>query len=592
MRVIRKKFKYLAVFLVVLLLIPSGTQLNAASHREAPLISEDPTADNTDTYAFVSPEDPSKVVFIANYIPVEAPAGGPNFYNFSDQVAYDIHIVNNFSDGDARDDVTFRFQFQTAIKNPATFLYNTSTITSNADQNIQQTYTLTGIRGDPNDPSSPSFVIASGLTVAPNYVGVDSVPNPDVPAVQSIYAPGGIIRVFAGQRDEGFFADLGAIFDLLQVRTVTGTNGGQGVDALAGFNVHTIALEVPINLLTQDGSVPTDPNDPRAVIGVYASASRRGANGAFQQVSRLANPLVNEVIIPLGLKDIWNQRDPNGDATFLPFFQNPELPGLLNALFGVIIPITSREDLVQVFLTGVPGLNFTGNTPIADLLRLNVAIPPKKPTDTGFSRLGVIGGDTAGFPNGRRPQDDVVDIALRAMAGVLVPGFNVAPNNILGDGVDGNDRPFPGTFPFLPAPNAGSAQAGIKKVGEISYLAVMNGANEVPPVTTSATGKATLTQQGSTVNFRIDLSNITNVIAAHIHSGLPGVNGPIRVFLFNGPTTGLVNGTLAQGAFTAADVSGITFDQLINELRTGAAYVNVHTTANPNGEIRGQVQLQ
>lgn len=606
MKVQRKSFKFCAIVLILLLLIPGGTGLKAASHREAPLIAEDPTADNTDVYAFRSPEDPSKVVIIANYIPGEAPAGGPNFYNFSPLVTYGIHIVNNFTDGEAEDDITFLFRFQTSLQNPATFLYNIGPLTENADPdyNLRQIYSVTKIlRGQ-----SPQL-LAGGLLVPPNHVGSNSVPNHDIPAVQGIYTLPNGIRTFAGQRDEPFFIDLGATFDLLQLRTVTGANGGQGVDSFKGFNVHTIAMEIPINQLTRDGSIPTDPNDPRAIIGVYASANRPSqltfpgngqppiASGNLQQVSRLANPLVNELIIPLGLKDAWNQLRPNNELIFSPFYLNPEVAGLLFQLFNVTVPITAREDLSQVFLTGVPGLTCPNSSstcagaPIADLLRLNVALPAVGCSAAGFNRLGVIGGDLGGFPNGRRVCDDVVDIALRAVAGVLVPGFNVSPNNALTDGVDSNDKPFPNTFPFLASPHSGFDQAGIKKVGEITYSAAMNGAQEVPPVTTDATGKATFTQRDSTVSFKIDLSSISGVIAAHIHSGPTGVNGPIRVFLFSG-TTGSVNGTLVQGSFTAADVTGITFDDLINEMRTGNAYVNVHTTTNSGGEVRGQIQLE
>jgi hypothetical protein len=612
MKVTRRTSKFFAVFLIVLLLIPGGTSPKAASHREAPLIAEDPTADNTDTYAFVSPEDPTKLVILANYIPFEAPAGGPNFYNFSDQVTYDIHIVNDFSDGDATEDLTFRFNFQTVISNPFTFLYNFGPLTGlnpNPNQNIYQTYTITGIAGPTNKPKAQVLLTPFPLTVPPNYVGINSVPDPDTTnffGIGSIPLPpqvgGGTLRVFAGQREEGFYADLGAIFDLLQLRTVTGANGGRGVDALAGLNVHTIALELPITAVTKNHLLPTSPNDPNAIIGVYASASRKVGN-QLQQVSRLANPLVNEVIIPASLKDQWNTSNPNNESQFLFFYQFPEVATLLSQLFGVNVPPAPRNDIVQALLTGVPGLNCPNTSPtcsgapVADLLRLNLAIPPKKPGDPGFSRLGVIDGDISGFPNGRRVYDDVVDIALRVMAGVLVPGFNIAPNNALSDGVDGNDKAFLNGFPFLPTPYNGYIQsAGIRSVSEtvpeFRYLVVLNGASEVPPVSTTASGAATFSQKDNTVNFKIVLSNISGVTAAHIHSGAAGVNGPIRVNLYTGPTTGALNGTLVEGTFTPADVNGISYNDLINEMKNGTAYVNIHTTTNPNGELRGQIQLQ
>jgi hypothetical protein len=605
---IRRKFKFIAWLLAMLFLTPSGVTLNAASHREAPLIAEDPTADNTDTYVFVSPEDPTKIVIIANYIPFEAPAGGPNFYNFSDDVTYGIHITNNFTDGDATEDISLLFDFQTQIVYPTTFLYNIGPITGpnpSPNQNIFQTYTITGVAGAVSNANSPRVPLAQGLAVPPSYVGSNSVPDPDVTNFFGVYTVnlpaqvgGGTFRVFAGQREEGFYADLGAIFDLAQLRTVTGTNAGRGVDALAGFNINTIAVELPISVVTKTRSLITDPNDPNAIIGVYASASRT-VNGKPQQVSRLANPLVNEAIIPAFLKDQWNATDPNDEAQFLQFYQNLELASLLNVLFGVSVPPAPRSDIVQVFLTGVPGLNFTGNLPLADLLRLNVAIPPKKPGDAGFSRIGVIGGDNSGFPNGRRVYDDVVDAELRAAAGVLVSGFNISPNNVLGDGVDDNDKSFLGGFPFLPTPFNGFTQAaGLRSIAdtvpEFRYLSVLNGANEVqtPPVVTNASGAATFSQKDNVVNFKVVLANISGVTAVHIHSGAAGVNGPIRVNLFTGPTTGPVNGTLVQGSFAPTNVTGITYDQLINELKAGTAYVNVHTLAFPNGELRGQIILQ
>ena len=428
----------------------------ASSHREAPLISQDPLADNTDVYAFVSPANPDRVALIANFIPLEAPYGGPNFFKFDDNVLYDINIDNN---GDAVEDVVFEFKFRTVMLNPNTFLYNTGTITSldSPAFNVRQFYTLTRFDG-PRD-TIRGTVLAQDVPTPPVNVGFRSTPNYDLLAKLAIRQLPNGTQVFAGQRDDPFFVDLN-VFDLLAVPPADNDNS----DSLAGFNVHTIALEVPISSVTANGARPSSASDPNAVIGVWSTASRPSVtvrsggqeqqSGRYVQVSRLGQPLVNEVVIPRGVKDVFNSLHPTGDGAALSFVTDPEVPRLLSALFGIQSPPTPRNDLVTIFLTGIPGLNQPPNVRPSEMLRLNVAIPP----NTNPNRLGVLAGDIAGFPNGRRLTDDVVDIALRAMAGAtpLTPSFNTGINAQLGDGVPANDKPFLFFFPYVASPTPGN----------------------------------------------------------------------------------------------------------------------------------------
>jgi len=289
-----------------------------SSHREAPEISKDPVADNTDLYAFVSPDQPNTVTLISNYIPLEEPPGGPNFFEFGDDVLYEIKIDN---DGDALAEVTYQFRFQTQVSNPDTFLYNTGPITSisSANWNRKQFYSVTLV-----DASGHSHLLGSGLACPPCNIGPRSTPDYENLAEQAVHSLPGGIKVFAGQRAEGFYVDLGSIFDLGALRPFQNLHliplpATQGVNGTTGLNVHTIAIQVPKTLLTRDGSNPTNPADPRSVIGVWASASRRMATilqgmgqiqeaGPWVQVSRLGEPLINEVIIPMGKKDDWTRR--------------------------------------------------------------------------------------------------------------------------------------------------------------------------------------------------------------------------------------------------------------------------------------------
>jgi len=436
----------------------------ASSHREAPMITEDPSVDCTDVYAFVSPDATGSVTLIANYIPLEEPSGGPNYYKFSDTALYEIHVDNN---GDALEDITFQLQFTTTTKTLSTFLYNTGPITVAAggndydNLNVVQRYKLTRVDGDRR--TGKKTVLADGLLVAPTNVGPKSVPDYAALAAAATYTLGDGTRVFCGPRDDPFFINLGRAFDLLNVDPVL--PGGQAAvqgataDHLAGFNCHTIAIQIDKAKLTADGASPTDATNPNSIVGVWSTASRRqvrlnrtqGADpvvgGAWVQVSRLGMPLVNELVIPRADKDRFNNSEPKDDTQFLSYVQNPEPAGILNALFGLTPPANPRTDVVQAFLTGLPGLNEKG-TP-CEYQRLNMAIAPSAAPD----RLGALAGQLDGFPNGRRLGDDTVDIALRVVNGILVDA--TANGAELGDTVAQNDLPFLTSFPYVSPPHDG-----------------------------------------------------------------------------------------------------------------------------------------
>jgi hypothetical protein len=444
----------------------------ASSHREAPLISADPLADNTDVYAFVSPDVPDTVTLIANWIPFEQPDGGPNFYKFGDDVLYRINIDN---DGDAHDDIVFEFRFKTHIQNSNTFLYNTGPITSLDDPNfnIRQTYSVTRI------DRHGRTVLGDGLATPPVNIGPRSTPNYQLLANAAVQTLSDGSKVFAGQRDDPFFADIGSIFDLLGLRPFNSAHliplpPGPGVDGLMGLNTHTVVLQVRKSLLTHDGSAGTDPGNTNSIIGVYSTTLRRRIRidddrdrdhdgdvdrerEEWVQVSRLGMPLVNEVVIPLGQKDRFNASVPGDDAQFAPFVLNPEPSRLIPVLYpGVQVPAAPRNDLAAIFLTGIPGLNQPQNVKAAEMIRLNMAITPSAVPN----RLGLLAGQSDGFPNGRRLGDDVVDIELRALAGgtPFTPAFDKAPNNALGDGVDQNDQSFLPSFPYVANPFGGYEQ--------------------------------------------------------------------------------------------------------------------------------------
>jgi Domain of unknown function (DUF4331) len=457
-----------------------------SSHREAPAIAKDPVADSTDLYAFVSPDAPGTVTLIANYIPLESPAGGPNFFEFGDDVLYAIYVDN---DGDAKPDVTYRFRFKTQIKNPNTFLYNTGPISTidSPNWNRPQFYSVTRATGD------EEALLGQHLACPPCNIGPRSTPSYAALAQSAIHSlAGGHGTVFAGQRQEGFYVDLGAIFDLGALRPFQNLHliplpAVHGVNGTEHLNVHTIALQVPIADLTRDGlSSFSGSSDSKAVIGVWTAAYRRQARirsepgdegqpddvetGPWVQVSRLGNPLFNEVIVPMSQKDLWNSLPPSSDSKFIGSVQHPELAKLLPILYPGVFPnlaglSAARADLVAILLTGIPSgivggfQNFTGSTP-ADMLRLNMAIG----ASTKPNILGLVGGDAAGFPNGRRVFDDVTTIELRAVAGATYPLVNPSykPDGAAGAIYDlenptTNTPPvsYLSSFPYLNHPESG-----------------------------------------------------------------------------------------------------------------------------------------
>jgi hypothetical protein len=458
-----------------------------SSHREAPEISKDPVADNTDVYAFVSPDHPDTVTVISNFVPLQDPPGGPNFFEFGDDVLYSIYIDN---DGDGLPEISYVFNFSTELRNPNTFLYNTGQITSldSPNWNKRQFYSVTRVEGDDTTAYGTgrdgvrlrARELGEHLACPPCNIGPRSTPNYAALGQAAVHSLPGGVKVFAGQRTDGFYVDLGAIFDLADLRPfqnlhVIPTPAAAGVDATKTLNIHTLALQIPISQLTANGSVPKDALGSSAVIGVWSAASRRkvrmindddderSQTGPWAQVSRLGNPLFNEVIVPLGEKDGWNTRYPAGDAAFAEHVEHPELAKLLPVLYPGVFPNLAalnkpRADLVAILLTGlpngvVPGFqNFTGKVK-ADQLRLNVGIAPaSKP-----SRFGLLGGDVAGFPNGRRVFDDVVSIELRAVAGVTFALVDKtfkpdAAAGQLSQGLTPAANRYQETFPYLAPP--------------------------------------------------------------------------------------------------------------------------------------------
>lgn len=419
---------------------------DASSHREAPAIAGDPRNDNTDVYAFVSPDKAGTVTLLSNWIPFQEPQGGPNFYTFDTKSRYNIKIDNN---GDAKPDITYRWTFRDEDRRGTdTFLYNNGPVTSLDDRNLlyRQRYTLKRIA------HGRTTTLVEGGIVAPSNVGPASMPDYATLRSQAVTGLRGGGKAFAGQSDEAFFLDL-RVFDLLYGGDLTQV----GQDTTKGYNVSTLGLQVPVEDLVLKGDTKRNP-----VIGVWSTTDK--FNGRRHvQVSRLGNPLVNEVVAPAGLKDAFNALPPDRDAdvpALVKRVTDPEVARLLQSVYGIKAPPAPRADLVQIFLTGVA----KGNGPIAadlnalslnkdvrgvrpaEMLRLNTAVPPSKDPD----RLGVLAGDPQGFPNGRRLGDDVVDIALQAVAGAartgkLVPGLT--------DKVDANDKPFGPAFPYIPLPS-------------------------------------------------------------------------------------------------------------------------------------------
>lgn len=433
------------------------TSGEASSHREAPFTASEPQIDNTDVYAFSSPDNPSSVTLISNWIPFEEPAGGPNFYPFATKTRYDIKISN---DGDAAAEITYRWVFSDHYRNAdGQFLYNTGAVTSldDPDLNFYQTYNLKELR-----PGRSAQTLVRNAVAAPSDVGAASMPSYEDLRDQAIESFEGAGMTYAGQSDDPFFLDL-RVFDLLY----GGDFSEVGDDTLRGFNTNALAIQVPKTDLAKGGDVTAN----NSVIGVWSTASRRSAKisdpatgkvsfqGKFAQVSRLGSPLVNEVVVPVGLKDYFNASKPAKDAQFLGAVNDPILPKVIEAVYGIAQPDSNpdmagiqRDDLIAVFLTGIAGLTQPQNVAPSEMLRLNLSTAPcEEGTCAEYSPLGVIGGDNAGFPNGRRLADDVIDIALQVVEGELLDN----PND-LADGVNANELGFSSTFPYLALPHRGS----------------------------------------------------------------------------------------------------------------------------------------
>ncbi len=430
--------------------------------------------DNTDVYAFVSPDNKGMVTLIANFAPFSVPSEGPNFYPWGTEknARYDINVDTN---GDAKPDHTFRYTFTTQDNRgkvdygskaaPGSFIYNNGPVNSVTDKTLlfKQFYTVTDVAADGGETT-----LVKNAPVAPDYVGPASMPNYGALRDQAVVDAKGGGKAFAGHAEDPFFLDI-RVFDLIH----GGDLSEVGRDTLAGFNVNSIALQVPIKSLTRK-------NDP--VIGVWSTASRPGSrvmkadgtqgySGGFVQVSRLGNPLVNEVVIPANLKDAFNSLKPVNDHTVKAAVDKvlkPELPVLVQKIYGIPAPKTPRKDLFSIYLTGLKGLNRpAGKVTPAEMLRLNTSIPPTSHPN----RLGVLAGDNAGFPNGRRLTDDVTDISVQAVEGAVkvnsqgsATGVNIVKPLATGDQVNSNDKPFGHTFPYLALPNSASSR-GISPTG-------------------------------------------------------------------------------------------------------------------------------
>jgi hypothetical protein len=436
----------------------------SSSHREAPNIMLDPSADNTDVYAWTAKDANHAITVASDWIPGQVPANGPNFFRFDDRAKYYIQFDNT---GDGVADIKYLFRFNTRVRNPNSFLYAGPGTMGFGDPglNVIQRYDVTRLKYKHGKLKARN-VVAEDLPVAPPNIGPKTFPEYDnfVDGATRKLPGGG--RIFVGQRDDPFYVDLGATFDAINLREGTG-NEGEGKDDFSGYSTSAIVMQLPEKKVTRNRGKVADADAKNAVVGVWSTTNRRrlqvtNAKGPgsqhksrhrrsrYVQVSRLGNPLVNEVVIPLGKKDQFNRTTPDEDAArYGKYALKPELAAILNALFDVGAPETNRTDVVQALLQGLPDLNqhsgkHAGDA--VDTLKLNLGVPPSDDPD----RFGVIGGDNAGFPNGRRLEDDVVDIELQVVAGILVG--NPVP---LGDGVDKNDKPFLAQFPYLAAPDSG-----------------------------------------------------------------------------------------------------------------------------------------
>jgi Domain of unknown function (DUF4331) len=439
------------------------TGVLGSSHREAPRIMLDPSADNTDLYAFTAPDAPGKLTIVSNWVPFENPAGGPYFGKLDPKARYYVKIDNT---GDGVEDVAYRWQFSNHFRNPGTFLYAVPPVRSINDPNLnfRQTYDLYYERYRKGREVS-SRRIAHDVPVAPDNVGPKTMPDyPAVAAGAIKNLPGGA-KTFVGPVDDPFFIDLGAVFDGINIdapgRPAIGLgNQGGGKDDVSGYNVHSFVLQVSDAAVTRDGKAVSGAKAANAVVGVWSSTERRSipvARGKgkahWTQVSRLGNPLINEVIIPVGQKDRFNATAPRDDLkNFGAYALSPEPAAILNGLFKLGVKEHNRTDIVQALLTGIPGLTQISPKAVpADTLKVNLGVAPT----ASPSRFGALAGDNQGFPDGRRLADDVTDIELRVIGGALLTPAQGGKQLPLGDGVDVNDKPFRTTFPYVAEPTSG-----------------------------------------------------------------------------------------------------------------------------------------
>jgi hypothetical protein len=440
---------------------------SGSSHREAPGSSIDPTGDWTDVYFFTPPDDPGSVAVVANVIPFEDPAGGPLFYSLDPNARYYINFDNT---GDGRPDVRYRFEIKDKINKQTRLALGASgpvTSVGDPDLLLRQTYDVVRetYKRHGKHTKVHAKTIARDLPVAPSNIGPKTMPDYQSLVNGAVKPLNGGGQVFVGQRDDPFFIDLGMTFDLINFRDNTTGNAGGYKDDLAGYAVHSFALKLPEKAITRDKKAVSAPDAPNAAVGVWASTERRklvvsngrgrGGRGRYVQVNRLGNPLINELFIPLSRKDEFNRSRPSTDAKkFGQYALEPELIKAINALFGLGCKETDRTDIVQALFTGIPDVTQISSKSVpADTLKLNLGVPPTDPAHA--NRFGVIGGDNAGLPNGRRLFDDTVDIYLRVACGFLIPENQGGKKLPLGDGVDVNDKPFLPTFPYAAAPTSG-----------------------------------------------------------------------------------------------------------------------------------------
>ena len=444
-----------------------------SSHREAPNSTRDPQADWTDLYAYTASAAPNALTIVGNVDPFQLPQGGPNYNStFDPKARYYINVDNS---GDGKADVRYRFEFEDDLRGTADqgYPHSLPTVDSVDDPDFafRQRYTVVEERFNRRGRRTNRRVVGRNIVV-PGNVGPKTMPDYDAVVRSGLGRLTGGGKVFVGARDDPFFIDLGGAFDSINLCRGTGNEGGCR-DDLAGFNVNSIVLQLPEALVTRDRQNVTGAGDDQAAVGVWAttyrqrlqvsnrssrqtrrSQVRRRSDAGWTQVNRLGNPLVNELVVPLTLKDRFNRTQPHNDKQYAAAVLKPFPAAALNALFDLGIKETNRTDIVQALLTGIPGLNQIGTNPaIADTLKVNLGVPPSETEN----RFGVIGGDNAGFPNGRRLGDDVVDITLRVVGGYLVPEDEGGKKLPLGDGVDRNNLDFLSTFPYVAPPMPGSS---------------------------------------------------------------------------------------------------------------------------------------